>query len=225
MIRNCNGSDPNLKTLDGQVGNCGRTFEDINHWTTCPHDEFPINQAAAALINDRTEREPGIRIARADGGADTQPIVPGDPAATDPAGAARKLIGPAYAHTDAPCTDACYEPADAEQATTEAPAPAGASDSNRIAVAHSRYRQHLHAVQSGIAYLMQHRPKMVEVKHLRVGIDSLKVEMAALATLLINRGVFTEAEYVEALADAMAAEVARSEKELSELYGVTVTLS
>lgn len=26
----------------------------------------------------------------------------------------RKLIGPAHAHLDAPCTDACYEPAEPE---------------------------------------------------------------------------------------------------------------
>lgn len=224
MIRTCNGSDPNLKTLDGQVGNCGRTFEDINHWTTCPHDEFPINQAAAALINDRIEREPGIRIARADGGADTQPIVPGDPAATDPAGAARKLIGPAYAHTDAPCTDACYEPADAEQAATPADDPADA-DRQRIAAAVQRYLAAVHAVQSGVALMMHMNSRIADPKHLRVGIDTAKFEQGALVKLLIDRGVFTEAEYTEAVADAAEAEVRRTEEELTTRYGRPVKLA
>lgn len=45
MIRTCNGDDPNLQEKDEEtgkykVGNCGRTFDDVNHWTICPHEEF-----------------------------------------------------------------------------------------------------------------------------------------------------------------------------------------
>lgn len=63
MIRHCNGLDPNLRDKDRNIGFCGATFDDVNHWTTCPHDEFPINPAVRELI-----------------GADTIAITPGDPA-------------------------------------------------------------------------------------------------------------------------------------------------
>lgn len=50
MIRRCNGSDGNLKTRSGAVGNCGAVFDDIDQLTICPHEEFsgPKAQAQAA---------------------------------------------------------------------------------------------------------------------------------------------------------------------------------
>ena len=88
-----------------------------------------------------------------------------------------------------------------------------------------RYNAAAHAVQSGIAMLMHHRPSIAEPKHLRVGIDTAKAEQAGLALLLINKGVFTLEEYQQAMADAMEQEKARSESELSELLGTQVHLA
>jgi hypothetical protein len=160
MLRHCNGSDPNLKDDAGNVGNCGATFDDVNHWTTCPHDEFPIS------------RDVWQMLARQDAA-----MLQGD---------------------------------DAE---------------GRKEAARARYLAAAHAVQSGIAFLMQRNARLGDPKHLRVGIDTMKVEQGALATLLIARGVFTEVEYFEAMADAMEREKAGNEVQLTEMYGRRVTLS
>ena len=61
-------------------------------------------------------------------------------------------------------------------------------------------------------------------KHLRVGINSALVESAALAGLLISRGVITEEEYFETIADAMEAEKRRYEQMLTYIFKVDVTL-
>jgi hypothetical protein len=53
-----------------------------------------------------------------------------------------------------------------------------------------------------------------EPKHLRVGIDITKSDQGALATLLMEKGVITEAEYFKALADAMEREKTMRETEL-----------
>jgi hypothetical protein len=82
-----------------------------------------------------------------------------------------------------------------------------------------RYLAAAHAMQTGVAYQMQltaaHEPK-----HLRVGVNSALVNSAALATLLIEKGVFTLDEYEKALADAMEREVVNYEKDMPP--GVTL---
>ena len=77
-----------------------------------------------------------------------------------------------------------------------------------------RYLEAAHAVQSGITMMSHTNPRLFEAKHARVGIDTAKVEQAGLVTLLISKGLFTEAEYVAAIADAMEEEQRRSELEL-----------
>ena len=77
-----------------------------------------------------------------------------------------------------------------------------------------RYLDAAHAVQSGLAMMEHSNPRLFEPKHLRVGIDTSKVEQGGLAALLIRKGVFTEAEYIAAMADAMEDEQRRSEQEL-----------
>lgn len=37
MMRRCDGNDPNLLTPAGEVGNCGRSFDDVNRYVICPH--------------------------------------------------------------------------------------------------------------------------------------------------------------------------------------------
>lgn len=91
--------------------------------------------------------------------------------------------------------------------------------------AHERYHAAAHAMQSGVASEMNHNPKPTEPKHLRVGINSAMADHAALAKLLIDKGVITEDEYFEAIADGMEREQKSYEERLSEHFGTTITLA
>ena len=77
-----------------------------------------------------------------------------------------------------------------------------------------RYMNAAHAMQSGVAIWMERGNKETEPKHLRVGINSAMSDQGALTRLLIEKGVFTEEEYVAAVADAMEREVAIYEARL-----------
>lgn len=91
-----------------------------------------------------------------------------------------------------------------------------------------RYRDAAHAMLTGTGYELasspQHPDTDVNHKHMQHGINSAHVSIGALATLLIEKGVFTLEEYTAASADAMEAEVARMEAELTSRYGTKVTL-
>lgn len=89
-----------------------------------------------------------------------------------------------------------------------------------------RYTEAAHGMQSGVAMEMNldHRKSATEPKHLRVGINAAMVDHGALAKLLIDKGIITDAEYMKAIADAMEAEKAAYEKRLSEHFGKTITL-
>lgn len=88
------------------------------------------------------------------------------------------------------------------------------------------YEAALHGVQSAIKYeLMQKHPGMPGeavdlIKHLRVGIDAQKAEFAALAYLLIDKGVFTADEYIEAMRLGMNEELARYTEHCRHEYGL-----
>ena len=87
-----------------------------------------------------------------------------------------------------------------------------------------RYDAAAHAVQSGIAAIMGLDPKFASPKSLRTGLDCGKADMEGLVTLLIAKGVFTEAEYGTAMADAMEREKARWEADVSTRMGHKVSL-
>ncbi len=97
------------------------------------------------------------------------------------------------------------------------------NEQDRTQKAATEYQQLAHAMQAGVAAEMHHT-KQTDPKHLRTGVNSALVDIAALAELLIKKGVITEAEYVEAIRDGMAEEVARYEARLSEHYGKPVKL-
>jgi protein tyrosine/serine phosphatase len=97
------------------------------------------------------------------------------------------------------------EPEDAEEAT-------------------ERYLRAIHAMQTGVAYMQEYDQSEKDIKHIRVGVNSALVSGAALAQLLIEKGVITREEYHTAQADAMEEEVARYEKMLEEKLGVKITL-
>lgn len=94
----------------------------------------------------------------------------------------------------------------------------------RYVDATDRYHTALHAMQSGISYLMNNNKAMTEPKHLRVGINSGMVSDAALVKLLVAKGVITHVEIMEALATEAEAEKKRYEQELTTNLGRPVTL-
>lgn len=87
-----------------------------------------------------------------------------------------------------------------------------------------RYEVASHAMQTGVATEMEHNTKPTEPKHLRVGVNSAMVNQAALARLMIDKGIITADEYHAALADQMEAEVASYEDMLSARLGTKVRL-
>ncbi len=88
----------------------------------------------------------------------------------------------------------------------------------------ARYRRAAHAVQSGVATEQELGSQDGTPKHLRVGINTAKAEQAALARLLIAKGIFTELEYMEAMAEGMEAEQKLYEERLTQRLGRPVTL-
>ena len=82
----------------------------------------------------------------------------------------------------------------------------------------TEYEKHAHTVQTAIAYNPD--AKALEPKHLRVGIDMSKADQAGLARLLIDKGVFTEAEYVEAITQSAKEEAERQRLALAATIGV-----
>lgn len=93
-----------------------------------------------------------------------------------------------------------------------------------MSAAMSRYFKACHAMQTGVAADLEHDPSSATPKHLRVGVNSAMVEHGALVRVLIAKGVFTQEEYEEELANGMEAEVARFEALLSNRMGGNVKL-
>jgi hypothetical protein len=98
------------------------------------------------------------------------------------------------------------------------------SDEKKSEEAANRYHKAAHAVQAGVAMKMNYDSRDTEPKHLRMGVNARAVDQGALVTLLISKGLFTDLEYTEALADAMEKEQASYELELSEHIGTKITL-
>lgn len=82
-----------------------------------------------------------------------------------------------------------------------------------------RYRALCHAMQTGVAYVMEKEPGETSPKHLRVGVNSAMVEHSALTLLLIEKGIITEDEYYDAMNAAMEREVQSYQDKLQRLYG------
>jgi hypothetical protein len=88
-----------------------------------------------------------------------------------------------------------------------------------------RYAAALHAMQSGVKFMMEQGAKETEPKHLRVGVNSAMVEHAALVKLLIEKGVIREDDYLTALTVAMEKGAATYQERVNEILGTnTVTL-
>lgn len=88
-----------------------------------------------------------------------------------------------------------------------------------------RYQRAAHAMQSGVAYSMtEENCKEIQPKQLRVSINSAMCDHAAIVKLLMDKGIITELEYLEAITVQMEAEVKRYEMFLSTKMGSTITL-
>lgn len=85
----------------------------------------------------------------------------------------------------------------------------------------ARYQDSMHRVQTAIAALLGRDPDLDRCsrKHMRVGIDMSKADAAGLATLLIDKGVFTMAEYLDAIAHSAEIEANAYEREVQETFG------
>lgn len=85
----------------------------------------------------------------------------------------------------------------------------------------SEYMQVIHGIQSAIAFGFGGPVEVNEraMKHTRVGINSAMVNNHAVATLLIQKGVFTEYEYHEQILASAKEELARYQQEADAQYG------
>lgn len=75
----------------------------------------------------------------------------------------------------------------------------------------ARYQRALHRMQSAIALEIQvlGEASAASPKHLRVGLNSAFADQAALAGLLIERGVITREDYFDAIVHEAEAEADR----------------
>lgn len=93
-------------------------------------------------------------------------------------------------------------------------------DQGRIEKASQRYHRAAHRVQTAITFNPDRQA--TTPNHLRVGVDMSKADMAGLVKLLIDKGLFTEEEYLEAVAASAEQEADTMEDDLSAKYGVNL---
>ena len=86
----------------------------------------------------------------------------------------------------------------------------------------ARYTAAAHAMQSGIEFSKDKSEQ--QPKHLRVGINTAKVETGAVVALLVEKGVITNEEFARTAADFMEREAAEYQRELSKELGTDVKL-
>jgi hypothetical protein len=88
-----------------------------------------------------------------------------------------------------------------------------------IAEARARYDRANAIVQQQVQGFIIFQPQVLQPLSLRQGISNAIAANAALARLLMEKGIFTEAEYFMALADEMENEVERWGQRLKGLAG------
>lgn len=89
-----------------------------------------------------------------------------------------------------------------------------------------RYFSALQGIQSAIAWAMTYPDrevnKLVEPKHLRVGVDSNFITHKAIARILFNAGICTEEEYSVQCAIAAEEELLEWEQQASAKTGINI---
>jgi len=81
-----------------------------------------------------------------------------------------------------------------------------------------RYLDLCHAMQSGVAMKMNYEGNETSPKHLRTGVNAAMSDGAALAKLLMDKGIITLDEYYDALIESMEREVKMYEDWLNNWY-------
>lgn len=79
------------------------------------------------------------------------------------------------------------------------------------------YTHHARRMQAGVEYTMQDS-KECQPKHLRVGVNTALADQGSLARLLIKKGVITEMEYLESIADGMKQEADAYENRVQQKF-------
>ena len=102
--------------------------------------------------------------------------------------------------------------------------PADKKTEQRLTELRAEYERQLHKMQAGVAFDIGNGGSAHLPKHLRVGVNSAMVNNAAMAALLIKKGVITELEYYEQMVESMKKEADEYERELSQRLGRKVTL-
>lgn len=87
------------------------------------------------------------------------------------------------------------------------------------------YNSLAHAVQSGVKAKASYTDEETTPVSLRVGVNMAMVDSAALASLLIEKGIISEEEYLSSLEEAARQEVSRYERELSAHHNSNITLA
>ena len=86
-----------------------------------------------------------------------------------------------------------------------------------------RYEKLAHAMQSGVEFSKDKSDQ--EPKHLRVGINTSMSDHGALAKLMIDKGLITEEEYLQAIVEGMEREVEMYRQRIQSETGVKPTLA
>jgi hypothetical protein len=94
-----------------------------------------------------------------------------------------------------------------------------------IQQANARYAAAAHAMQSGVRFMQEVGGATDGTpKHLRTGVNSALCSSAALARLLIEKGIITEQEHAIAQADEMERERDRYARQCEQVTGTKVSL-
>lgn len=57
MQQTCNDAYwEGMEKLRPKEAPCGRTFDDVDHWTFCPHDEIPNPETRAKMFKHALQR-------------------------------------------------------------------------------------------------------------------------------------------------------------------------
>lgn len=89
---------------------------------------------------------------------------------------------------------------------------------------HERIHALLHAIQSGVKIEQEYGSEDGSPKHLRVGVNNALLTNAAMAYLLIEKGVFTVEEYWDMYESKLQEEVQAYEDRLTSYFGTKITL-
>ena len=99
------------------------------------------------------------------------------------------------------------------------------SDTDELTKLQMKYARLMHAMQTGIAVLMNYNPKETEPKHLRVGVNSALLDSSAVVKLLVSKGIITELEYFRELVALVQADLDSYQEQIQKITGTKIVLA